>query len=170
MQLPSIACGHKKVRGSLFWRERVIRARREVAERSEVSASLAVKYLKRWRDNESAVAKPHGGSISPLEKLATQILTVIAEQPDRTLVESAAVLRKRRIRTGRSMHWRFLDRPNIKKVCTPRNGSASPSRARVGLGSESKAFLNPLGGYLSTRPRSAPIGAPQGQASRGASD
>jgi transposase len=54
-----------------------------------------------------------GGSVSPLEKFATQILAVIAEQPGRTLVETVAALRKRRIRTSRSSLWRFLDRHDI---------------------------------------------------------
>jgi hypothetical protein len=41
----------------------------------------------------------------------TQILAVIAEQLDLTLVETVAVLRL--IRTSRSWLWRFLDRHQI---------------------------------------------------------
>ena len=58
-------------------------------------------------------AQPRGGSISPLEKSATQILAVIAEHPDLTLVETVVLLRKRRIRTSRSSLWRFLNRHEI---------------------------------------------------------
>ena len=100
-------------------RERVIEAvaagasRREAAERFEVSAASAVKWVQRWRDDNSAAAKPRGGSVSPLEEFATEILAVIAEHPDLTLVETLAELRKRRIRTSRSALWRFLDRHNI---------------------------------------------------------
>ena len=78
-----------------------------------VSASSAIKWVQRWRETGSATAKPRGGSVSPLDKFATQILAAIAEQPDRTLVETVAVLRKRRIRTSRSSLWRFLDRHDI---------------------------------------------------------
>src|ERR1700747_1085136 len=99
-------------------RERVIEAvaagasRREAAERFEVSVASAVKWVQRWRDDNSSSAKPRGESISPLEEFATEILSVIAEHPDLTLVETLAELRKRRIRTSRSAPWRFLDRPH----------------------------------------------------------
>src|SRR6478736_9649672 len=100
-------------------RERLIEAveggasRRETAERFEVSVSSAVKWLKRWHESKSAVPKPRGGSVSPLEEFAEQILDLIAQQPDLTLVETVAELRKRRIRTSRSSLWRFLDRHGI---------------------------------------------------------
>jgi transposase len=100
-------------------RERVIEAveagasRREAAERFEVSAASAVKWLQRWRAKRSATPKPRGGSISPLEGFAAEILALIAEQPDLTLMETVAEVRKRRIRTSRSSLWRFLDRHNI---------------------------------------------------------
>ena len=100
-------------------RERVIEAvaagasRREAAERFEVSVASAVKWLQRWRDNNSAAPKPRGGSISPLEEFAEQILDLIAQKPDLTLVETVAELRKQRIRTSRSSLWRFLDRHGI---------------------------------------------------------
>lgn len=88
-------------------------SRREAAERFEVSVASAVKWLQRWRDNNSATPKPRGGSVSPLEEFATEILAVIAEHPDLTLAETLVELRKRRIRTSRSALWRFLDRHNI---------------------------------------------------------
>ncbi len=97
-------------------RERVIEAvetgasRREAAERFEVSVSSAIKWLQRWRDRRSAAPKPRGRSISPLEECAAEVLALIAEQSDLTLVETVAQLRKRRIRTSRSSLWRFLDR------------------------------------------------------------
>jgi transposase len=101
-------------------RERVIDAvetgasRREAAERFEISVASAVKWLQRWCKAKSAAPKPRGGSISPLEKVAAQVLSLIAEQPDLTLVETVAELRKRRIKTSRSSLWRFLDRNNIE--------------------------------------------------------
>jgi hypothetical protein len=94
------------------------------------------------------------GDVSPLEKFASEILALLAEQPDLTLVEMVAALRKRRIRTSRSLLWRFLDRHSItvkKKACKPPSGSApmSPSRADVGCGS--KACLIPPGWCSSTK-------------------
>src|SRR5215472_10113369 len=100
-------------------RERVITAvetgasRREAAERFEVSVTSAVKWLQRWYQQRSAAPKPRGGSISPLEEFSGEILDLIARQPDLTLVETVAELRKRRIKTSRSSLWRFLDRHNI---------------------------------------------------------
>jgi transposase len=97
-------------------RERVIEAvelgasRREAAERFEVSVSSAVKWLQRWRESGSAAPKQRGGSVSPLEEHGARVLDVVAEQPDLTLVETVAELRKQRIRTSRSSLWRFLDR------------------------------------------------------------
>lgn len=119
-------------------RERIIEAvetgasRREAAERFEVSASSAVKWLQRWRESRSAVPKPRGGSISPLDEFATEILALVAEQPDLTLVETVAELRKRRIRTSRSSLWRFLDRHNITLKKKPASRRAAASRCRAG--------------------------------------
>jgi hypothetical protein len=42
------------------------------------------------------------GGVSPLEEIAAQVLAVIAERPDLTLVGTVAELCKRRIRTSRS--------------------------------------------------------------------
>ena len=115
-------------------RERVIEAveagasRREAAERFEVSVASAVKWLQRWQDERSAVPKLRGGSISPLEEFATGILALIAGQPDLTLVEAVAELRKRRIRTSPSSLWRFLDRHNITLKKKPASGRTTASR------------------------------------------
>src|SRR5262249_48484280 len=109
-------------------RERVIEAvaagasRREAAECFEVSVASAVKGGQRWRGDKNAAAEARGRSGSPLEEFAPEILAVIAEHPDLTLVETLAELRKRRIRTSRSALWRFLDRHNItfKKTISDR--------------------------------------------------
>src|SRR5882724_3190935 len=66
--------------------ERVIEAvemgasRHEAAERFEVSVSSAVKWLQRWRGSRSAAPKSRGGSVSPLEKCAERVLTMIVER------------------------------------------------------------------------------------------
>lgn len=115
-------------------RERVIEAvetgasRREAADRFEVSVASAVKWLQRWRKARSAAPKPRGGSVSPLERFAAQILALISEQPDLTLVEAVAELRKRRIKTSRSSLWRFLDRHNITLKKKPASSRTTASR------------------------------------------
>jgi transposase len=117
-------------------RERVIEAvemgasRREAGERFEISASSSVRWLQRWHESRSAAPKPRGGSVSPLEEFAAQVLAVIAEQPDLTLLETVAELRRRRIRTSRSSLWRFLDRHDItlKKKPASRGTAASGCR------------------------------------------
>ena len=115
-------------------RERVIEAvetggsRREAAERFEISVASAVKWLQRWCKAKSAAPKPRGGSISPLEEVAARVLSLIAEQPDLTLVETVAELRKRRIKTSRSSLWRFLDRHNITLKKKPASCRTAASR------------------------------------------
>jgi transposase len=101
-------------------RERVIEAvevegasRREAAERFDISASSAVKWLQRWNDSRSAAPKPRGGSVSPLETHAEWILALVAERPDLTLKETLVELLKRRIRTSKSALSRFFGRHDI---------------------------------------------------------
>jgi transposase len=103
-------------------------SRREAAERFDVSVASAVKWLQRWCKTRSAAPKLRGGSISPLEEFASEILALIAEQPDMTLVETVAALRKRRIRTSRSSLWRFLDRHNITFKKKPASCRAAAGR------------------------------------------
>jgi transposase len=100
-------------------RERVIEAvaagasRREAAERFEISPSSAVRWIQCWCETGRSAPKPRGGSTSPLEEHAAQILALVAEQPDLTLEETILVLRKRRIRTSLGSLWRFFDRHDI---------------------------------------------------------
>lgn len=115
-------------------RERVIEAveagssRREAAEHFAVSVASAVKWLQRWRENGSAAAKPRGGSISPVEEFAAEILALIAERPELTLVETVAELRKRRIKTSRSSLWRFFERHDITVKKKPAGCRAAAGR------------------------------------------
>ena len=135
-------------------------SRREAAERFEVSVASAVKWLQRWCKERSAAPKPRGGSVSPLEVFASEILAVVAEQPDLTLDETLVELHKRRIKTSRSSLWRFFDRHNItlkKKACRRRNANEQTLRERAAGGYESKVFLIRRGWCLSTRLPSAPI-------------
>ena len=85
---------------SVDLRERVLEAvmagasRREAAERFEISASSAVKWLQRFDETGSIAAKPTGGSASPLEEHADFLLGLIAERSDLTLDEVVAAMRK----------------------------------------------------------------------------
>jgi transposase len=115
---------------SLDLRERVLEtvesgaSRREAAERFEVSASSAIKWMQRWHETGSVAAKPTGGSISPLEEHADFLLALIAEQPDLTLDEIVAAMRKRRIAGSRSAVWRLFKRHNISFKKKPAGGGA----------------------------------------------
>jgi len=100
-------------------RARVIEAvemgasRHEAADRFDISVSSAVKWLQRWHESKSAAAKPRGGSISPLEAHAKEILRMVVAQPDLTLMETVAQLGRRRIRTSKSALSRFFGRHGI---------------------------------------------------------
>jgi transposase len=118
---------------SLDLRERVLEtveagaSRREAAERFEVSPSSAIKWMQRFNETGSVAAKPSGGSVSPLEAHADWLLTLIAEQPDLTLDEIVAAMRKRRIAGSRSAVWRFCKRHNISFKKKPSGGGARAS-------------------------------------------
>jgi transposase len=100
-------------------RERVVEAvdegatRLEAAERFGVSVSSAVRWRQAWWETGTFEAKSSGGSCSPLDDYAEEILALVEEQDDRTLDENAA-MRKRRIPASRT----FLERHGIthKKV------------------------------------------------------
>ena len=115
-------------------RERVIEAvemgasRYEAAERFDVSVSSAVKWVQRWRESKSAAPKPRGGSVSPLEARAKDILEMNAARPDLTLIETVEELRKRRIRTSRSAVSRFYARHGITFKKKPAGRRTTPSR------------------------------------------
>jgi transposase len=80
---------------------------------AEISASAAVKRLPRWHDSGCAEAKPCHGSTSPLEKQAKWLLALIARQPDLTLDETFAAMRKQPIAGSRTAVWRFFNRHMI---------------------------------------------------------
>ena len=116
-------------------RERVIEvvemegaSRREAAERFDISASSAVKWLQRWSKSRSAKPKPRGGSVSPLEAHKESILALVAEQPDLTLKETLVKLLKRRIRTSKSALSRFFIRHDITLKKKPASCRTAASR------------------------------------------
>lgn len=118
---------------SVDLRERVLEAvmagasRREAAERFEISASSAVKWLQLFDETGSITAKPTGGSTSPLEEHADFLLGLIAERSDLTLDEVVVAMRKRRIKGSRSAVWRFFDRHGISFKKKPAGSGARAS-------------------------------------------
>src|SRR5262245_61625155 len=107
-------------------------SRREAAERYGISPSVVVIWMQRYEETGSVVAKPSGGSISPLEQHAEFLLGLIANQPDLTMDEIVAAMRKRRIAGSRSAVWRFFARRNIscKKNSVRGRAEACVARAR----------------------------------------
>ncbi len=103
-------------------------SRHEAADRFEVSVSSAVKWVQRWRESKSAAPKPRGGSVSPLEAHAKEILAMSVAQPDLTLMETVDELRKRRIRTSQSALSRFYARHSITFKKKPAGRRTTPSR------------------------------------------
>ena len=105
-------------------------SRREAAELFDVDASTAVRWLQCWAATKCCEPKPRGGSLSPLERYAEQILALVAEQPDFTLEETVTELRKRRIRTSKSSVARFFERHRItfKKKESASRGAAPRRR------------------------------------------
>jgi transposase len=99
--------------------------RHEAAERFDVSVSSAVRWHQVWRHEGTIEAKAYGGSRSPLEDHAEEIFTVIEDQPDLTLDEIVAVMRKRKIPGSRTALFRFLERHAV-------TSKKSPSRCRAG--------------------------------------
>jgi len=135
-------------------------SRREAAEHFQVSASSAIRWLQRFREDGTSEPMPRGGGASPLEKYSPQIIDIIREQPSLTLNELVLILRKRRISASRSALSRFFDRHGItfkKKACGRRSASAPMWHARADAGSVSNAGLILLVSYLSTRRQSPPI-------------
>ncbi len=117
-------------------RERVVEAvnegatRYEAAERFGVSVSSAVRWHQAWRNEGTFEAKPGGGSRSPLDDYADEILGVVAEQRDRTLDEIVAAMHKRRLPGSRTALFRFLERHGItcKKKGAPRQRAGAGGR------------------------------------------
>src|SRR5215831_11083920 len=135
-------------------------SRREAAEHFEVSASSAIRWVQRFREDGTCEPMPRGGGTSTLEKYSQQILAVIREQRDLTLNElvfgpaqttylgepqrTVAILRS---------PWHHVQ----KKVCGRRSASAPTWLARADAGSASKAGLIPPASYSSMRRQSPPI-------------
>jgi transposase len=102
-------------------------SRREAAEQFDVSASSAIRWVQRFREDGTVEPMPRGGSISPLEECAEQILGLISEQRDLTLDEMVLALHKRRIPGSRSALSRFFARHGITVKKKSAGGRAQAS-------------------------------------------
>jgi transposase len=116
--------------------------RHEAAERFGVSVSSAVRWHQAWRHEGTIEAKPYGGSRSPLEDHAGEILAVIAAHPDLTLDEIVAVMRKQKIPGSRTALFRFLERRAVTSFALP-NRSGRMWLAPAGDGYASRACWIP---------------------------
>jgi transposase len=103
-------------------------SRRDAAEHFRVSASSAIRWLQRFREDGTSEPMPRGGGASPLEKYSEPILALIREQRDLTLNELVSMLRKRRISASRSALSRFFARHGITFKKKPAGGGAQARR------------------------------------------
>ena len=131
-------------------------SRHEVAALFEVSPSSVINWLRRWRDEGSAAAKPSGGSVSPLEKHAGLLLALIAEHPDLTLDEAVAAMRKRRIVGSRSALSRFFIQSSGLSLTSALN--CLNSSIEISRSLSQKDSLIAIGTALELEPRTAPRG------------
>src|SRR5256885_16101834 len=83
-------------------------SRREAAEQFQVSASSAIRWVQRFRDEGTSEPMPRGGSTPPLERYSEQISALIGEHPDLTLNETPSALTNRRIQGSRTAPRQFL--------------------------------------------------------------
>lgn len=104
---------------SMDIRSRLVRAvsdgmtRRSAAKRFGVAASTAIKWLDQWERTGSVEPRPQGGDHRShhIEAYAEEILALIAEQRDITLLEIVEHLeREHRLTVAQSTVWRLLDR------------------------------------------------------------
>ena len=103
-------------------------SRREAAEQFQVSASSAIRWVQRFREDGTSEPMRRGGSTSPLERYSEQICVLIREHPDLTLNEITSALHKRRIPGSRSALSRFFARHGITFKKKPAGGRAQASR------------------------------------------
>ena len=104
---------------SIDLRERLISAvegglsRRGAAERFGVAVSTAIKWVDQWRRTGDARPRPQGGDkrSHPIDAHAAEILALVEDRADITLVEIASHLDKAHgLKVAPSTVWRLLDR------------------------------------------------------------
>ena len=115
------------------------RSVRSQADVFDVAASTAVKWVKAFRSEGRAKAKPHGGGRrSPLEPHADWLKERVEEQPDLTLHELCLELLARGVKTSKSAVSRVLLRMGFsykkngtgQRTGAPGRGCRPPALAR----------------------------------------
>ena len=129
---------------SVDLRERIVAAveagasRREAAERFSVSASCAVKLVRRWRETGSVAPGQIGGQKRhALADHAQHVRALVAARPDATLDELWAGLREEGVLVGRTSIHRFLRAMGLtlkkrRSTRASRSDPTSPRPARSG--------------------------------------
>ena len=115
-------------------RERVVAAvkggmsRRRAAAHFRVGVSSAIRWVAQANATGDVRPKPMGGDhrSAAIEAQADTILSLLAEQPDATLVEYQEALAKTGRRFSVSTIWRFFDRRELTLKKRPRT---RPSRS-----------------------------------------
>ena len=116
-------------------RERVVaiveggESAREAARLLNIGAATAIRWIDRWTSTGTVAAKPGTGhSKSPLKDHERWLLDLVSTEPDLTLEEIRARLRrKKKLEVAASSVWRFYDRHEItfkKNTARRRAGSA----------------------------------------------
>jgi transposase len=102
---------------------------REAGRVLDLSASTAIRWIKRWTTTGSVDALPGTGhSRSPLKVHEQWLLDLVAAEPDLTLEEIRARLRtEKKLKIGTTSVWRFYDRNDItfKKNSARRRAGSS---------------------------------------------
>ena len=116
-------------------RERVVaiveggESAREAARLLNIGAATAIRWIDRWTSTGTVAAKPGTGhSKSPLKDHERWLLDLVSTEPDLTLEEIRARLRReKKLAVAASSVWRFYDRHEItfkKNTARRRAGSA----------------------------------------------
>jgi hypothetical protein len=88
---------------------------------SRSASGPAIRWMQRFREDGTCEPMPRGGSTSPLEENAHQILALNRERPDYTLDEIVLALQKRRNSWKPQCVGTAL---LLKKACAPQSESA----------------------------------------------
>jgi transposase len=100
---------------------------RKAAERFGVSASSAIRWRAREREQGDARPKALGGDrrSGRIEAHAELILGLVEESPDITLMEIKAALAENEVAVGIGTLWRFFDR---RRITLKKRRRTRPSR------------------------------------------
>jgi transposase len=101
---------------------------REAARLLNIGAATAIRWIDRWTSTGTVEAKPGTGhSKSPLKAHERWLLDLVSTEPDLTLEEIRARLRReKKLKVAASSVWRFYDRHEItfkKNTARRRAGS-----------------------------------------------